>query len=684
MQQAVAVTPTPGDAAQRRWTIAVAAACLVAAVGGGVAELVVGAATPPGPLGWAPWSSSVPGVVLAAAAAVLALRLPRHPMTRLLLAGGVLCTLNGVAAAYATLSMTSFGGGLPLTTAAAHVGGRLGPVLNLIPPLVLLLFPDARLPSPRWRPVAALSIAATAFAALVLVAVPWRVLGVDDPRFPDLVTVPLPDGVWAGAVAVTPWIIATSPVIPLLVFVRRFHGADRVRRAQLRWMLLAALLNVVLMVVPLLAGGLVVDVAFVVSMMAVAAAVVIAVTRHRLYDVDVVLGATLVYGGLATVVVIIDLALFVGVSAIVDEPVAAVAAAGVVAVLYGPLRARMQRWVDRILTGGSDPYAVVSALGRRLEEVVEPAELLHEVARTVSTAFRSPYARVELDRADGATVVAEHGYVPGPEELVVLPFAYRETVIGRLALAAPSIPAAAASRQLLADVVRQAAAAVRATSLADELQLSRERLVTGVAEERRRLRRDLHDGLGPTLAAAALKIEAARNLTEHDPGAARSVLDEVRDDLGAVLGDVRRLVHDLRPPALDQWGLAGAVRRQAERFDGRPAVTVHTDGDLDALPAAVEVAAYRIASEALANAVRHAAATRIEVTLRSGSDGLEIEVVDDGAGIAAGPSAGIGLVAMRERSAELGGSCTVGPAPGGGTRVHALLPVRASVLVGAR
>lgn len=671
----------PGAAARRRRTIAIAVLCIAAAAAAGVADIVVGTAARPEPLSWAPWSSTVPGAAFVLAAAVLALRLPRHPMTRLLRAGGVLCTLNGVAVAYAALSLTAFDGVLPLTTTAAHVGGRLGPVLNLITPLVLLLFPDARLPSRRWRPAAAFSVLSTALAALVFVIAPWRVLGVADPRFPDLVTIALPDTVWTVAVAVAPLVIATSPVIPLLVFVRRFRGADPVRRAQLRWMLLAALLNAVLMVVPAVTGGLVVDLAFVISQVSVAAAVVIAVTRHRLYDVDVVLGATLVYGGLAAVVVMVDLVVFVGVGAVAEGPVAAVASAGVVAVLYGPLRARMQRWVDRVLTGG-DPYALVSAFGRRLEQAVEPAELLQEVARTVSTTFRSHYARVELDRADGTTVVAEHGHAPPPDDLVVLPFVYRDAPIGRLALTAAATRPPAASQQLLADVVREAAAAVRATALAEELQHNRERLVTGVAEERRRLRRDLHDGLGPSLAAAALKIEAAHNLVDRDPGGARSALDAVRDDLGAVLGDVRRLVHDLHPPALDQLGLAGAVRRQAERFGGPPTVTVQTEGDLDALPAAVEVAAYRIASEAVANAVRHADATRVTVSLRELADGLEVEVVDDGRGIDAGAPGGVGLVAMRERSAELGGSCTVGAAPGGGTRVHALLPVRLPALVG--
>ncbi|MCW0213955.1 MAG: histidine kinase [Pseudonocardia sp.] len=662
------------DRALRVLAAVLAAACLVGTAAGIVAEIVVGAAPRPPALDWAAWASSAPGAVLALSGAVLVARLPRHPMAWLLLLGGAVTCLNGVAAAYAVLSLVEHAGTLPLTVATVQAGTRLGPLLNLVPPLLLLFFPDGRLPSPRWRWPAAVSLTATAFAALVLVTVPLRLLGVEDAGFPPQpFPLPLPDATWAAALAVTPWLIATSPVIPVIVFAQRFRGADRARRTQLRWMLLAALLNLVLMAVPAVTPGLAADLAFVVSTVALAVAVLVAVGRYRLYDVDLLLGRTLVYGGLAAAVVAVDLALFVGVSALVDEPVAAVVAAGVVAVLYAPLRNRIQVMVNRLLTGRAEPYDLVSELADRLERTSDPEELLLEVARTVSASFRSPYVRVELDRVDGTTVVAEHG-LPRASE-VVLPFAYRGAPIGRLVL----VPAAAtrpspADQRLLADVVRQAAAAVRATALTEELQRSREDLVTRVADERRRLRRDLHDGLGPALAAAALKVQAAQNLTRRDVDAARGALDQVRDDLSTVLSDVRRLVHDLRPPALDQLGLAGAIRHQAAGFVGPAAVTVQTSGDLSTLPAAVEVAAYRIACEALANASRHAAASRVGLALTAFPDRLEIEIVDDGRGVGPGASVGVGLVAMRERAEELGGRCTVTSHGGRGARVHALLP----------
>ncbi len=659
--------------------LAISAFCLVAAVSATWADLLTGDAARPGPIAFTSWSSTVPGVALAVAGAVLALRLPRHAMTWILLAGGLTTALNGVGAAYAAWSITRHGGALPLTAPAFYAGARLGPFMNLVPVLVLLFFPDGRLPSARWRWPARLSLAGTGFAVLVFLAVPWRVVepGASWPGL-DVAIARLPDDVWRVLLGFAPVLIAVTLVVSVAAFAARFRGAGRMRRAQLRWMLLAGLLNALLLAAPLVAGWLPADAVFVATTVALAAAVLVAVGRYRLYDIDPVLGWTLVYGALAATVVGIDVAVFAGLSVLVEEPAAAVLAAGVVAVLYAPLRTWIQRRVGGLLRG--EPYDVVSALARRLEESAGPEELLLAVATAVASAFRSPYVRVELDRAGGGVMAVEHG-ARRDDGVVVLPFAYRDVEIGRLTLVPRAgTRLAEADQRLLADVVRQAAAAVRATALTEELQQSRERLVGGVEEERRRLRRDLHDGLGPTLAAAALKVEAAGNLMDRDPALAREALGQVRGDLSTVLADVRRLVHDLRPPALDQFGLAGALRQAAERFgEGTVPIVVSADGDLSGLPAAAEVAAYRIGCEAMVNVTRHARAARCEVRLTATGGTLEVEIVDDGRGLRPGDArtgegTGVGLLAMRERAEELGGRCTITAGPAG-TRVHAVLPL---------
>jgi signal transduction histidine kinase len=204
--------------------------------------------------------------------------------------------------------------------------------------------------------------------------------------------------------------------------------------------------------------------------------------------------------------------------------------------------------------------------------------------------------------------------------------------------------------------------------------------VTAREEERRRLRRDLHDSLGPSLGAVTLRIETARNLARRDPAEADRLLEAAVDDVAAVIADVRRLVHDLRPPALDELGLVRAIEQQARGLES-PGLQVEVDGSGLAgvdLPAAAEVAAFRIASEALNNVVRHAGATRCTVTLAvagAGGRDLEVQVRDDGRGIPAGVAAGVGMLSLRERAAELGGSSEVVCPPGGGTLVRAVLPL---------
>jgi signal transduction histidine kinase len=168
-------------------------------------------------------------------------------------------------------------------------------------------------------------------------------------------------------------------------------------------------------------------------------------------------------------------------------------------------------------------------------------------------------------------------------------------------------------------------------------------------------------------------------LYPQDPGGADALLAELEDDMEVALADLRRLVYDLRPPTLDQLGLVGAIRDAAERYEPRltangPRISIHAPNELSPLPAAVEVAAYRIVQEALTNVVRHARAGHCTVRLTSG-DELELEITDDGVGLPADHRSGVGLNSMRERAEELGGTCVIEPAPSGGTRVLARLPL---------
>jgi two-component system, NarL family, sensor kinase len=318
---------------------------------------------------------------------------------------------------------------------------------------------------------------------------------------------------------------------------------------------------------------------------------------------------------------------------------------------------------------------VVAGLASTLESTGEGPEQLAAVARSVASAFGVGFVSVEVDRSHGERLVATYG--DRPAETRTLPITYRGSEVGRLVLPARGLRSQLSHRdeELLGDLVRQAATAARTSQLAEELQESRERLVSAREEERRRIRRDLHDGLGPALSGVVFQLESARLSVDRDPDAAKRQMAEVSAHVQDVVADVRRLVHDLRPPALDDRGLVGAMRQQAERLD--PAAAVEAD-DLGPLPAAVEVAAYRIASEAMTNVARHAEASACTVRLAVVDSALLVEVEDDGVGIDADAQAGVGLVGLRERAAELGGRSEVTCPSTGGTLVRAWLPLRST------
>ncbi|GIH60022.1 sensor histidine kinase [Microbispora siamensis] len=578
--------------------------------------------------------------------------------------------------------------GLPFATPMAWPQTWLWVPANLSVAAVPAFFPSGRPSSPGWRAalwaLAAIAAATTALSALL--PGPSHQLGWGTP-------LPNPLGVPALA-AVSPFVEPLTTGLMGALFlagaaglVRRAGRGDADERVQLKWLGYAAGLAGLIVAGRLAAGLSDGDPrsiwpitspfwelmgTFAACLLPAAAAV--AVLRHGLFDIDLVINRTLVYvllsacvfGGYVLVVTYLG-----AVFRAADGLPVSVAAAGVVAVVFAPLRERLQRAVNLVMYGRrDDPYAALALLGRRLEEAAEPGAVLAAAARSVAEALRLPHVAVEV--AGGPT----HAYgVPSPGA-VRLPLVHRGEPVGDLVLSPRPGESGlgARDRRVLADLARQTGIAVHAVRLSADLQRSRERLVAAREEERRRLRRDLHDGLGPTLAALTMRAEAVQDMV-RDPDAL-AMLEEIMTDARTAMADVRTLVDGLRPPALDTLGLAGAIRSHAARLPGVEA-DVEIDGSLPALPAAVEVAAYRIAAEALANARRHAGAGRMRVRLGMTGDVLEVEVADEGGEpLTDGGGSGVGTASMRERAAELGGTCVIGPRPGGGTRVLARLPTR--------
>ncbi len=421
----------------------------------------------------------------------------------------------------------------------------------------------------------------------------------------------------------------------------------------------------------------------------------IAVINHHLYDIDVILNRTLVWLGMTIAVIGTYVGIVIGIGSLIGSGRSlflSLIATGIVAVAFQPARDRLQRGVNRLLYGDrDDPYAVLTRLGQRLEAALAHEDVLPGIVHTLTDALRLPYAAIELrDSTSPAPAAVSGSPVVG---VTRLPLVYQNEPVGELVIAprSPGEQFGPADRRLLEDLARQIGVAAHAARLTADLQRSRQRIVSVLEEERRRLRRDLHDGLGTQLAALSIQASALRALIESDPTTAEAIAIEIRAELKSAVGDIRRLVHDLRPPALDELGLVGALRQRANQYgagglyqtvegtqpgDPQLAVTVIAADSLPVLPAAVEVAAYRIADEAMANVARHASARTCVVRLAA-TDALELTIEDDGRGMPAVRTAGVGLLSMRERAEELGGSLTISAGPQHrGTCILASLPMQ--------
>jgi signal transduction histidine kinase len=414
-------------------------------------------------------------------------------------------------------------------------------------------------------------------------------------------------------------------------------------------------------------------------------AIAAAILRYRMFDIQVIVKRSILYG--VVVVVIGGLSVLMTillVSLLPDRLLSALLSSLAAVTLFVTLGPRMRRWLGGLIYGQrDDPYEFVSRLGG-LESDTDPAHLLSSVVDTVAAALRLPYVELELRSSEGVLEsVARHGQAQGIPSVLPLVRGGRE--IGRLLLSVSSAqePFGPSDRRLLDVLARQVSGAADTVLLNVALQRSRERLVLAREEERRRLRRDLHDGLGPTLAAAGIQVELLKSTSQGD---AQRAVESMGTAVRQAIADLRRIVDGLRPPALDHAGLTEAVREVARRFsnsgedDHSPkTLRVNVKGNLDAttLPAAVETAAYWIAAEAITNAAKHAYADNCWVSLWI-EDDLHMEVADDGRGLAEVVTEGVGLGSMRERAAEIGGVCSIKSREGRGTIVVARIPVRSA------
>ncbi len=613
-------------------------------------------------------TNSVMGVAFAVCGAIIAWHRPSNPIGWLFVAAGLAHATSALAAPLAEALHDAVApvGAVRLTVTVFTLAWPWS--IGLFLPLALLLFPDGRPASRAWRPVV---LAVVVTSPLFVVE-----MGSAEPPGGSLPSgyfrVPSFDSLEALWLVSEIRVLATL-LLAVVAMVVRYRRGDEQQRRQLLWLLLATVVALAFIVPWSFVAGTPIVVLFAIPL--IPAAVTVAIVRYQLLDIRLVVSRAVAWALLSLAVVVTYVVLVALLDRIISEQVGrSVVATLVVALLVGPLLPRLQRLVDRAMYGDRrDPALVASRVGRHLAAA---SGGLSGVAPAVRAALRMPYVAVSTPRS----VVSVDGEMVDHIRAVAL--TYGGETVGELVvgLRPGESELADADRNVLQLVAAPLAVAVHATALTAELQASREQIVAAREEERRRLRRDLHDGLGPALTGLAFAADAASNLVDSDVARTRELLAALGADAREALADVRRLVDDLRPPALDELGLVGALRRQAERTTRRAdggAVQVQLDvpSGLPALPAAIEVAAYRIATEALTNVVRHSSGSAVVLALRCGVS-LDVEVLDDGTPNGAWKT-GVGLQSMRERAAELGGRFEAGPSPSGG-RVYACLPLVAT------
>ena len=550
-------------------------------------------------------------------------------------------------------------------------------ISSLFYPLLIamvLLFPDGRF-VPAWT------------RWLVLLSIPFIPLSYAfNTSMASFLASPL---LWVGILLFVP-----ITLIAFYVQIYRYREvSDPIERQQTKWVVYGLSLMFLCFVIttppyvymlqrppgsPLMWWGTITSLIYSISLTFLPISLTIAVLRYRLYDINILINRTLVYGALTvtTMGIYVFIIGYLGnLFQTINQTLLAFLATGLVALLFQPLRERLQTGVNHLMFGErDDPVAVLGSLSKRLEASADPEAILPGIVDTVGQALKLPFVAIEVFNGGSSKVVAEFG--DEPESLEHLPLIHQSKTIGQLVFArrSPNELFSESEYKLLRNVSRQTGAAVHSAKLTADLRRSRMQLVTAREEERRRLRRDLHDGLGPTLAGVTLRIDNARNKLMSNPDQTDTILVETKEQIQDTIGDIRRLVYELRPPALDDMGLVNAVRSYVDKqkIDGLK-ISIDDSKGLSPLPAAVEVAAYRIALEGISNVIRHAQATVAVIRFSPEQDKLTVEIVDNGIGLPEPIPVGVGMTSMRERAEELSGQLNLIP-QSPGTLLRVCLP----------
>jgi signal transduction histidine kinase len=623
--------------------------------------------------GWWGTFSPLLGIEFGIVGALILQRHPSHPVGRLAVVGGICTSLSAAAGAYAAYSY-SHGLVLPETGFAVWLRAWIWyPSLSLLFVVVPALFPDGNLPWRRWRPVLWTLVLGGTASQLIWVSITEVLFG-----FP-LADGPWPVGGWFFSALVTLGGVCqlVSLFIAAVSVLVRFRRSTGVPRLQLKWFLAAVGFQAALWAASLALSAQThlapyqnpyFELLIPLAQAAMPLAIGIAILRHRLYDIDIVISRGLAYAGLAAFItgayllVVAGIGLLLGTGGRPNLPLS-VLAMGLVVVLLHPVQARLQRLANRLVYGTpADPYAILTELSRT-PATGDLGHALAQIAEAVARGMGSQPARIRLLLSDGGTQAAAW-----PPESTG-PFGQSFKVTHGSETVAEIEVEGSGDRGLTEALTGQAGLALRTLRLsadlavrlrqleeqAAELAASRTRLVQAQEAERRHLERDLHDGIQQDLVVLVAKARLARNQLARDPSLAAATLADLQSSAQQAIADLRSLTRGIHPAILSSRGLVEAIDSMAARMP--VGVRVDADPTLREVRYAPEIegAAYFVVAEGLANVLKHAGATEASVTIRAGGSCLRLAIADDGHGFDLKATQESGLRGLRDRVAALGG-----------------------------
>ena len=567
---------------------------------------------------------------------------------------------------------------------------------------ILLLFPTGHLPSDRWRPVATVIVAAAAVTLVAFILTPRNVAlpapGGVSLTYPNPFAIEALRGTFLGTIPGLGAVTALAFGVAVAALVVRFRSGNGEPREQIKWVAFVAALQVaaqVALTISIIGLGPAAVVTTVIGFASALLAlfgfpgsITIAILKHRLYDIDVLINRAVLYGIVAAVITVVYAAIVAGIGALIGVhggPVLTISAAVVVALLFQPLRSRARTIANRFVYGErATPYEVLGAFADQMAESVPLEQQLDMLVSLVAGGIGAAHVEVRSQTSAGERVIATwpDGASDGSKGAVTtVPVRQGDDLLGSVEVTKPvTEPITPPEAALLEHVASQAGMLLRNLRLTtelratiDELHASRRRLVEAQDSERRRIERNIHDGAQQQLVALGVKLSLAQRVLRGDVDAADRMLDDLRGEATQALEDLRELARGIYPPLLADRGLVEAVQAQARKAP--LPVDVEAAGDIGRQPQELEAAVYFCVLEALQNIAKYANASQVRVRLEAASGALTFDVNDDGAGFdMSATSYGTGLQGMTDRLGALGGDLTVTSTPGEGTTVTGRVP----------